>query len=51
MVKRSGLTVSVTDKERDRFRLLTEIEGRSYRAQLIHMVNKRLAELKKEAEE
>ena len=43
--KRSGLHMSVTDDERARFNRLLDYEKRSGSQQLIHMMDRRLAEI------
>ena len=45
--KRSGLHMSVTDDERERFNRLLDYEKRSGSQQLMHMVDRRLAEIDK----
>lgn len=43
--KRSGLHMSVTDDERARYNRLLDYEKRSGSQQLMHMVDRRLAEI------
>ena len=43
--KRSGLHMSVTDDERERFNRLLDYEKRSGSQQLMHMVDRHLAEI------
>lgn len=45
--KRSGLHMSVTDDERERFNRLLDHEKRSGSQQLMFMVDRRLAEIEK----
>ena len=46
--KRSGLTISLDKDERARLKRLTELEGRKYKQQIMHMTDLRLAEIEKE---
>lgn len=48
MTKRTGWTASITDEERARIRKLLDLENRSGSQQLMHMVDKRLAEIERE---
>jgi len=43
--KRSGWTASLTYNQRERVNRLLEHEGRSFAQQVMHMVDRRLAEI------
>lgn len=47
MAKTSGMAISVTDEERERLVRLCEKEGRSRKAQIMWLVDRRLDEIEK----
>ena len=48
MAKTSGFSISITKEEREKIKRLCDVEGRNGRAQIMYMVEKRLAEIESE---
>ena len=48
MAKTSGFSISITKEEREKIKRLCDAEGRNGRAQIMYMVEKRLAEIESE---